>query len=83
MFNNRSEGNYRAGLRDGRVLVTTAEGERGEAEFRNGRMNGRCVFTHADAAHFDGQCANDSATASANKVSQAAIATKATTVTRI
>jgi hypothetical protein len=59
VFNNRSEGTYRAGLRDGRVLVTTAEGGRGEAEFRNGRMNGRCVFTQNDGAHFDGQCAND------------------------
>jgi hypothetical protein len=58
-FSNRFEGIYHAGLREGRGIVVTKDGDRGEAEFRNGRLNGRCVFTYAAGGRFDGQCAND------------------------
>jgi len=57
----RSEGVFRAGLREGRALSTipSADGDvRWEAEFRNGRMNGRCVMTKPDV-RVEGQCAND------------------------
>jgi hypothetical protein len=58
-FFSRSEGEYRAGLREGRVISTTADGTRNESEFRDGKTNGRCIITASDGSRFDGQCADD------------------------
>lgn len=53
------EGGYRAGLLDGRAIVTNKEYTRVEAEFVNGKINGRCVLLYRDGKKFNGQCADD------------------------
>jgi hypothetical protein len=55
----QTEGTYRAGLRDGRAVTTTAEGVRTEAEYRAGRQNGRCIVTNPKVGRYDGQCVDD------------------------
>jgi hypothetical protein len=66
-FLSRTEGEYRAGLREGRAITTDAQNNRNEAEYRGGRRNGRCIIVYADGGRFDGQCANDQANGPAKR----------------
>jgi hypothetical protein len=55
-----SEGDYSAGLNEGRAITTNYKSKmRAEAEYRGGKMNGRCIIVYADGGRFDGHCADD------------------------
>jgi len=58
-FHSRSEGQYRAGLREGRVISITDAGTRYEWEFRGGVAKGRCITVQSDGYRHDGQCADN------------------------
>ena len=58
-FQSRSEGEYRAGLREGRVITTTADGTRFEWEYRGGMANGRCITVKPNGDWYDDRCADD------------------------
>ncbi len=54
----RIEGEYRAGLSEGRAILTDDEKNRWEQEMRAGEANGRCIYIGADGMRFDGTCRN-------------------------
>jgi hypothetical protein len=60
-FSARSEGEFRAGLREGRILTTDKDHNLVEWEFHGGLGNGRGITLFADGGKFDGQIRNNNA----------------------
>ena len=55
-FDSRTEGEFRAGLREGRSITTDRKNNRWEQEDRAGLANGRCIYIGADGARTDALC---------------------------